>query len=349
MLKVNINHLPDFINLCKESKNNILLVGNPGVGKSQVIESMASEDCKVTTMTGSSTIEEYVNGIPQVNPETNCLEYVSQKWFKDMQKYAEEHPDGMQILFLDEFNTADPQVLKTFLTILAERRIPTLNAKIPDNTVIVAAMNPNDQNDTERLIRPMASRFLVLEAVSTRQSYKDFIEGKETPSILNGLVDENENEIAEAVQCALVDQISDEEWNMYRESGDESYHEINPRSFTNFIRAMKHIKNPAKVCGQLSNAFLGRNLRWVEDSEELRRKRTEKIMNGSVFPTKEEMLEMRTEALKVLLQKVNSPSVKGPSARSCRLDLDEIISLRESGELPEPTENSEEKKFSILD
>lgn len=331
MLKININHVPDFIKLAHKSRNNILLVGNPGVGKSQVIESMRNDKTKITTMTGSSTIEEYVNGIPQVNKETNCLEYVEQKWFKEMEQFAKENPDGLQILFLDEFNTADPQVLKTFLTILAERRIPTLNKTLPEQVVIVAAMNPNDQNDTERLIRPMASRFMVLEAVSTKETYADFIRGNSRPSILSGKVSDDYKEITEEQKLALLEQIADDEWNTYSEVGNKSYHEINPRSFTNFLRAVGCVNNPASVCGQLAQAFLGKSLRFVEDAEGLRKKRAEKIKNGDAFPTIDELDNMTNDALENLLIQMSKPDITGSSARQCRINIKTVLRERANG------------------
>ena len=325
MLKISINHVPDYIKLAKLSKTNILIVGNPGVGKSQVIESMRSDKCKVTTMTGSSTIEEYVNGIPQVNQVTNVLEYVEQKWFKDMEDFARENPDGMQILFLDEFNTADPQVLKTFLTILAERRIPTLNKEIPENVVIVAAMNPNDQNDTERLIRPMASRFMVLEAVSTMDTYRQYLEGKETHSVIYGLVEQEENEPTNEQKFALLDQIAEDEWNTYVEQGEKSYHEINPRSFSALCRALAHISAPAKVCGQLSQAFLGKNLKWIEDLEAAKEKRKEKIASGDTIATEDEMRAMTVEALERYMEQISKPTLTGSSYREARLTAKKIL------------------------
>lgn len=330
MLKISINHVPDYIKLAKLSKTNILIVGNPGVGKSQIIESMRGPKCKVVTMTGSSTIEEYVNGIPQVNQEENVLEYIEQKWFREIEEWAKENPDGMIILFLDEFNTADPQVLKTFLTILAERRIPTLNKSLPDNVVIVAAMNPNDQNDTERLIRPMASRFMVLEAVSTMDSYRDYLEGKETNSVIHGLVKEEENEPTNEQKFALLDQITDEEWNKYVEQGDKSYHEINPRSFSALCRALGHISAPNKVCGQLSQAFLGKTLKWIENLEEAKAKRAEKVAKGDAIATEEEMRAMTKEALERYLEEISKPTLTGSSYREARLIAKKILREKEN-------------------
>ena len=334
MLKISINHVPDYIKLAKVSKTNILIVGNPGVGKSQVIESMRGPKCKVVTMTGSSTIEEYVNGIPQVNQTNNVLEYIEQKWFKEIEEWAKENPDGMIILFLDEFNTADPQVLKTFLTILAERRIPTLNKSLPDNVVIVAAMNPNDQNDTERLIRPMASRFMVLEAVSTMDSYKEFLEGKEKPSAIHGLVKEEGNEPTNEQKFALLDQIAEEEWNNYQESGDKSYHEINPRSFSALCRALAHVSAPNRVCGQLSQAFLGKTLKWIDNYEDAKAKRKEKVANGEVIATEEEMRAMTVEALEQYREQISKPTLVGAGYREARLIAKKILREKQAEDEP---------------
>lgn len=336
MLAVSINHIPDFVNLAVKSKNNILIVGNPGVGKSQVLESMRSDKVNLITMTGSSTIEEYVNGIPQVDGEgkDKVLEYISPKWFQEMEKWneQEEHKGGYQILFLDEFNTADPQVLKTFLTILAERRIPTLNKSLPENVVLVAAMNPNDQNDTEKLIRPMASRFMVLKAESTIDSYKRFLNGKETGSILKDEKFDVENEPSIAQKEAIVDQIAETEWNVYDSKGDNQYHEINPRSVSAFIRALTVVKDRKYLSPRLSQAFLGKKINWVEDIEEVAKARAEKIKDGKLLPTDEELRGMKTEALQDLLKQLSASNVQDSGKRACRLNIMKILQDRQSTE-----------------
>ena len=63
-LKVSANELPELIDLCQRSKNSLLVIGNPGTGKSTIIKGMEQQGYKVTMLTGSSTYEETVNGIP---------------------------------------------------------------------------------------------------------------------------------------------------------------------------------------------------------------------------------------------------------------------------------------------
>ena len=107
MLKININQVPNLIELCKKSQNNLLIVGNPGVGKSQIVGSLENDHCKVTMLTGSSTYEETANGIPRDNKETKMQDYTRPEWFVNILNWAEEHnsDEDYQILFIDEFNT----------------------------------------------------------------------------------------------------------------------------------------------------------------------------------------------------------------------------------------------------
>ena len=101
-------------------------MGNPGTGKSTIIKSMENEGYKVTMLTGSSTYEETVNGIPyrdsanKSKTGNDMSVYNVPSWLEDICNYK-----GKQILMIDEFNTADSQVIKTFLSVLTERKVPT--------------------------------------------------------------------------------------------------------------------------------------------------------------------------------------------------------------------------------
>lgn len=332
MLKVSIASLPSVIELAHKSNNNVLVVGNPGVGKSSVIEAMASDKVRVTTMTGSSTIEEYVNGIPQVSKSGDVLEYISPRWFADMCEWADEHTDAdeYQILFLDEFNTADPQVLKTFLTILSERRIPTLNKSLPDHVVLVAAMNPNDQNDTDKLIRPMASRFMVLSIESDKAAYKNYIEGVAPSPVFGGDEFTNETEITPEQKIAILDQISDGEWNRFQDEGEGQYHEINARSVTNFFRALSMAEDRETNCPRLAYAFLGKKLDWVESVEKRAEERADKIARGDTYATLEELRNMSLDMLKSYDETLANSPIKNADKRRCRTNIRTVIREKEA-------------------
>ena len=324
MLTVTVNELPSWIKLAAKSKNNILVVGDPGVGKSQVIGSLENENCKVTMMTGSSTIEEYVNGIPTPDSmkfgdqDIRVLKYVAPQWFADMMAWQSEHPDGKQILFLDEFNTADPQVLKTFLTILTERKIPTLGMSLPDSCVIVAAMNPQDQNEGEPLIRPMASRFMTLKIAAGMDVYRGFLKGN-TPTV-SGVLPKALDQPAELdvdTKLGFIDQISDSVWQKFDEKNG---HEINPRSMSNFIRALEWCENPKMFVSNLAQAFLGITLRWPTPTAS---KGNKGFKPDSTYLTREQLDKLSDIELKQYMHNIEKPNIKGPDAlrsrSACRL------------------------------
>lgn len=300
MYYANIAEVPDLIELCHKSGNNLLIVGDPGVGKSSVIKSMENDHRKVTMMTGSSTYEETVNGIPRDNKELNVQDYTRPSWFVDLLEWSAQHPDDYQILFLDEFNTAEPQVLKTFLTILSDRKIPTQPEPLPDNVVLVAAMNPPSQNEGTELIRPMASRFLTCFIKSDIDNYLLYLQGKSSLTHIKWMFD-TENPVPTYKYKEFFDQISTDDWQKFEEG---NYHELNPRSFSNFLRALNVVADKKRFCPKISSLAFGFLLSYPEDTEVKERKAEERkarIVNGSVVPTDEELQKMDDAALESLL------------------------------------------------
>lgn len=334
MLQISISEVPQYVELARKSKNNILIVGDPGVGKSQVINGMAGDDVKVTSFTGSSTYEETINGIPFRDSEgmdISLQRYTTPRWLRDMLEWSEKHPKGLNIFFIDEFNTAEPQVLKTFLSVLTEHKVPTQDQPLPDNTVIIAAMNPCDQNNGEELIRPLASRFITLEIKATPDSYLDYQRtcfGEKPVATFKPLeLLSNPRELEFSQVEAIVGQILKEDWQNFT---DGSYHEINPRSLSNFLEAMKWVKDANRECPRLSQAFFGRTYRWTESLATHQAKREEKIKNNTEFLTEEELRKMNTNDLKAYLAQISKPNIKGSEKlMTCRLTCRKILSERE--------------------
>lgn len=333
MLTVSVNELPAWIELAARSKNNVLVVGNPGVGKSQVIGGMADEDCKVTMMTGSSTIEEYVNGIPTPDERdgVRVLKYIAPEWLADMIMWSKKRevdgkPKGRQVLFLDEFNTADPQVLKTFLTILTERKIPTLNVELPEETVIVAAMNPQEQNDGEPLIRPMASRFMTFKVDATIDSYRAFLLGKEaTISGKLPVTNDKQNIIDEKIKAVFLSNLTAEEWQHFE---DGKYHEICPRSMSNFFRALEWAKDVESLCPNISQAFLGLRMSYpqmVTNKTDIGQGKKLQI----AYLNREQLERLSDIELKAYYNDITRPNVTGAEAIRSRAMCNNV--MRERG------------------
>lgn len=326
MLKVSINAVPSFIELARKSKANILLVGNPGVGKSSVINGMADENTNVISFTGSSTYEESINGIPYRDTADNQQKYLEPQWLKDMWEFSDSHKDGYNIMLIDEFNTAEPQVLKTFLSVLTEKKVPTQARPLPENTVIVAAMNPCNQNNGEELIRPLASRFMTLEIESNIASYKAYIAGNQKPDGKVNVVSEP-NVFEEEQILALIDQISPADWNRFE---DGSYHEINPRSMSNFIETLKWVDKPIQRCGDLSLAFLGQRLKFVEEIKEQQAKHEAKVKSMDEYYTEQELRDLTTDDLKAYFEQISKPGMakNGNKLIQCRIQCRAILAER---------------------
>ena len=318
--KVSTSEIPELIDLCYRSHNNLLIVGNPGTGKSTIIKSMENEGYKVTMLTGSSTYEETVNGIPyrdsskQSKTGNDMSVYNVPSWLEDICNH-----EGKQILMIDEFNTADPQVIKTFLSVLTERKVPTQpdELKIPDNCVIVAAMNPAEQNDGEQLIRPLKSRFMVVELVSNRDTFLDYIKNNHGSKNLSD--DEVEN---------LLKATETERWGV-----ESAYTELNPRSFTNFVRALDTALDDKdtiaeNICPQLSMAFFGQAIDFpTKESVEAREQieKQEKIKKNP-YPTYEELEQLSDYDLEQLFQKM-STKFNSKADKVC-LDIKDIVATR---------------------
>ena len=327
MLHITIDRVPEMVELCRKSKNNLLVIGDPGVGKSQTILGLANEHCKVTMLTGSSTYEETANGIPRDNKETKRQDYTRPEWFVEMLEWSKTHtdPEDYQVLFIDEFNTADGQVLKTFLSILSERKIPTQPEPIPENVVMVAAMNPCNQNEGEELIRPMASRFITVQIEVSLDDFKKYVSGENKSEVSIFDIKDKPEEISADRKTGYIDQIAPEDWQKF-EPG--SYHEINPRSMVNFFRALAWIDNRKQASGKLSSAFFGKNFYYPDDIKTKEKKiadRKEKVKKGAVIPTRDELKEMDTETLKKLRLQMMS---KGANGIACVANILEILTER---------------------
>lgn len=318
MLEVKINAVPSFIDLAAKSGNNLLVVGDPGIGKSTVILGMADAETNVTMLTGSSTYEETVNGIPYRDGERQ--RYTVPEWLYKMRNWAAEHPKGRNILFIDEFNTADDVVLKTFLSVLTEHKVPTQEEALPANTVIVAAMNPADENNGSEFIRPLASRFITLRIKAGLEEYSKFIEGDNAEDTSIEVLDKP-REISKADMRGLLAQISPAEWGKY-EYGQ--MHEINARSVTKFFDACRWAKNIEKEAPRLSLAMLGFAAEWASIAEKKAAIRQAKVKAGKVFLTREELEALDIDAIKAYQSRIQdgkSPSMALINAVSLAQDV----------------------------
>lgn len=313
MLKINIEELPNFITLALKSQNNLLVVGDPGVGKSQVINGMTKDKhIKVTSFTGSSTYEETINGIPYHDKGDNRQKYLEPEWHINIWDWADQSKDNINVLFLDEFNTAEPQVLTTFLSILTERKVPTQSRPLPDNTVIVAAMNPVEQNDGTPLIRPLASRFMTVKIDSTLDSYKYYLLGLKDEERLSIKVREKPIELTDQEKIYIVNQLSGTDWGRW---SDGEYHELCPRSLTNMFRTLGYATTQrnqlnGSIVRALGLAFIGKELRWDEDAIKNTHIEMIKRNKQKLYYTQEELRQLSDGEFRQYAIDLSRPNLK---------------------------------------
>ena len=307
LLSVSVSDIPKYIEQCQSAKVNLLVIGDPGTGKTTSILGMQEKGWKVTMLTGSSTYEETVNGIPYNNNELktenskgNLQVYTVPEWLDEIVKYK-----GKQILFIDEFNTADEIVMKTFLSVLTERKVPTQpdKLKLPDDCVIVAAMNPENQNNGTELIRPHKSRFFKIKVESELEK---FIEYAVTADDIN---------LPESSIRAMLEQIPNLIWLQ-----EAKYNDINPRACKNFLKMLSNVdpSERSAECKSLSIGMLGFELKYIdENSEEFKTVTNNNARRRGRFLSEDEIAKCSDEELNELLKNYTTQIGSADAMKAC--------------------------------
>lgn len=147
----------------------VVLVSQPGQGKTAVVYALAAErGYDVITIVGSQKDRTDITGMPTLvdftvtRPDGTVdtvrqVEYAVEKW----QRTVMEHK--RVVVFLDELNTAPPDVVSSLLTILADRRFPN-GEVMPEETVILGAMNDRDTGSEYHDMSPALANRLCLAA-----------------------------------------------------------------------------------------------------------------------------------------------------------------------------------------
>jgi len=156
---------------CFKAKRPLFLWGPPGIGKSELVESIASDlggymiDLRLAQMEPTD-----LRGIPFYNKELNKMDWAAPVDLPD-EELASQYP--IIILFLDEMNSAAPSVQAAAYQLTLNRRIGKY--RLPDNVVIVAAGNrDSDKGVTYRMPTPLANRFVHQEMKVDFNSWQEW-------------------------------------------------------------------------------------------------------------------------------------------------------------------------------
>lgn len=147
------------IGLCVSARIPVILWGNPGEGKTSMIESAAARGWHVETVILSQSEPSDLVGLPIVADGKVVL--APPAW---AQRLA-GHP-GPALCFFDEFSTASPSLQAAALRILTHGQVGAL--QLPETVSFVAAANPVDVSAAGwELAAPTSSRFVHLDFAMT--------------------------------------------------------------------------------------------------------------------------------------------------------------------------------------
>lgn len=154
--RADYEHALQAVGICLSARIPALLWGNPGEGKTAVIESAALHGWHVETLIISHYEPSDFAGLPVVTPD-GSVDLAPPGWAKRLATV-----EGPAIAFFDEFSTASPSLQAAALRPLTHYEVGSL--KLPETVSFLAAANPADVAAAGwELAAPTASRFVHLD------------------------------------------------------------------------------------------------------------------------------------------------------------------------------------------
>lgn len=142
------------VRLCLEQRQNVLLVGRPGIGKTDIVMAAAMElSWPLETLHGVSILPEEPAGIPMPNADHTAVDWIPSALLKRMLETTKP-----LVVFLDDFGQASPAVQAALMQWLLGRRIN--NHVISELVRFVAASNRKESSmGVSGLLAPVKGRF----------------------------------------------------------------------------------------------------------------------------------------------------------------------------------------------
>ncbi len=154
------------IGICVSTRTPVLLWGNPGEGKTSMIESAVRHGWHIETVIISQSEPSDLAGLPIVE-NGGQVTFAPPAWAKRLAGQS-----GPSICFFDEFSTAQPSLQAAALRVLTHGQVGAL--QLPDTVTFVAAANPIDVAAAGwELAAPTASRFVHLDFAMSLEVFSE--------------------------------------------------------------------------------------------------------------------------------------------------------------------------------
>lgn len=325
---VKASDIPELVAKCLASDVNLLIYGEPGCGKSSIIEELAeTAGYNLVQLGAASLCEEMINGIPARDTATNKITYAKPEWLDRIQSNYASDPTKPQILFIDELTLAAPEVMNSLQLLLTARAVPTHpNDKLPDNVVIVSATNTaEDSNEGSELSRPLKTRFMSVRMTNTPADFEAYllsIVDTKLPNIKAVLGDRTEQFIHD-----VIDDLAGY-W-----CDNSKFYGTNPRTIMNFLKMCNYTAGetgeltPTEV-SSVAESTVGHRLsttNWVSHEAQIAAARKAAVKASSEIIPGDEVLQAMSEfELKDLLETIENSKVattKAGISAMCKINM----------------------------
>lgn len=303
---VETSDIRDLIEQCLNCKINLLIYGEPGCGKSQIIEELASDGSYNLVQLGAASLcEEAINGFPTKEDASTIVKYTMPEWLATIEANYAREPETPQILFIDELTLATPEVMNSLQILLTARALPMhASHKLPDNVVIVSATNTaEDSNEGNELSRPLKTRFMTVRMRNTPENYMQYIFGRvESGDLMQHIV----QVLGEDKTRLFIEDSINDFRNFWCDN--TRFYGTNPRTIMNYYNACDYVaKTTGKFTSRDAQAIARRTVghsiastRWENCGQWQATQGNSNSNRKKLYPTDEELSEMDATELQNL-------------------------------------------------
>lgn len=242
MPNVDAKELKQIISDSYLTKTNLMIWGAPGIGKTEILKQVAkSHGANVIVVILSLMEPTDAVGLPEIQEVGDGQRRTVTRlpiWYPKDNYGIDGKTEAGGIMFLDEINRANRAVMNSLLTLVQDRKIDIADYTMPDQWVVIAAANreEDDPGNLEEIGSALGNRF---QHINYAPETDDWIEWASTKG------EEGQNVIDDIV--AFITFNKDYLHMLDPEAATELW--ASPRSWTNASRLIAKVQKMRKDAG----------------------------------------------------------------------------------------------------